>query len=96
MKVTVEEVRRIAALAHLEVAPEAEERLRGHLEKILDYVEKLAGLDTSGVEPPGEGAAGPSPLREDSPVPSLPAREALSNAPDASEGLFRVPRILPG
>ena len=55
----------------------------------------LQALDTSGVPPmshPREGSA----LREDEPHASLDRRTAFEAAPDAAEGLFRVPRVIGG
>jgi aspartyl-tRNA(Asn)/glutamyl-tRNA(Gln) amidotransferase subunit C len=96
MKISLDEVRRVAALAHLDLDPATEERLRGHLEQILDYVEQLNRLDTSDV-PPAIGMTGGSPsFREDREGDSLGSEEALSNAPESGQGHFKVPRILPG
>ena len=50
-KVTVEDVERVAELAHLELAPEETERMLRDLNAILDYVAELNELDTSGVAP---------------------------------------------
>ena len=51
MKLTREEVQRVAMLARLRLTPEDEERLTEQLDNILQYVEKLNQLDTSGIEP---------------------------------------------
>jgi aspartyl-tRNA(Asn)/glutamyl-tRNA(Gln) amidotransferase subunit C len=51
MKISREEVLRVAQLAHLELAPEEVETYRGQLDEILAYVGKLQELDVSGVEP---------------------------------------------
>jgi len=87
------EVRRIAALAHLSVAPEEEERLAQELSAILAYVEKLKSLDTKGV-PPTVVASTASAFREDEIVPCLPLEKALQNAPEVALGAFAVPRII--
>ena len=50
-KVTVQDVERVAELAHLELAPEETERMLRDLNAILDYVAELNELDTSGVAP---------------------------------------------
>ena len=96
MKITLEEVRRVASLAHLELEEDDQERLRGDLEQILAYVEKLNELDTAGVPPAiGTTSAGAG-LREDRAGGSLAPDEALANAPESGQGHFKVPRILPG
>jgi len=50
-RVTVEEVQRVAELAHLELTPEETPRILNDLNAILDYVAELNELDTSGVAP---------------------------------------------
>jgi aspartyl-tRNA(Asn)/glutamyl-tRNA(Gln) amidotransferase subunit C len=51
MKISREDVLRVAQLAHLELAPEDVETYRGQLDEILAYIGKLQELDVSGVEP---------------------------------------------
>src|SRR5271170_4471181 len=51
MKITREEVLRVAELAHLELSPEEVELYRGQLDEILNYIGKLEQLDVSNVEP---------------------------------------------
>jgi len=96
MKITPEEVRRVAVLAHLEMDSGTEERLRESLDQILGYMEQLEGVDTSSVEPAlgvtEEGDA----LRADREVSGVSTDEALRNAPEAGDGHFKVPRVMPG
>jgi aspartyl-tRNA(Asn)/glutamyl-tRNA(Gln) amidotransferase subunit C len=87
------EVRRIAALAHLSVAPEEEERLAKELSGILAYVERLQELDTEGV-PPAAAADNPGALRDDAVLPCLTPEQALENAPAVVLTAFSVPRII--
>ncbi|HKY34178.1 MAG TPA: Asp-tRNA(Asn)/Glu-tRNA(Gln) amidotransferase subunit GatC [Candidatus Polarisedimenticolia bacterium] len=95
MKITLDEVKRIAALAQLDLTAADLERMRGQLDQILRYVDHLAELDTTGVEP-AEGlvAGGGPPLREDEPAPCLPPDEALANAPESGAGHFKVPKVI--
>ena len=64
MKITREDVLRVAELAHLELGEGEVDAYQRHLDSILTYVEKLNALDTSGVEPmaqvapPGAQTAG--------------------------------------
>jgi aspartyl-tRNA(Asn)/glutamyl-tRNA(Gln) amidotransferase subunit C len=90
------EVRRIAALAPLELSPD-EERLFGEqLSAILSYVAQLEELDVSGVEPMTHALAqGEAPwLRDDVVEPSLGPEAALANAPQRDGTCFKVPRII--
>lgn len=74
-KVTVEDVARVAELAHLELAPEETPRMLHDLNAILDYVAELNELDTSGVEPLSQVTellnADKGELRADVVLPSL-------------------------
>lgn len=55
MKITSEDVLRVAELAHLELTAAEVETFRGQLDSILEYVEKLNQLDTANVEPMAGG-----------------------------------------
>ena len=103
MKVTREEVLRVAELAHLELTEAEVESFGRHLDSILTYSEKLNELDTSGVEPmaqvlpPGaasENQQAATPMREDVVAPSYVAEDVLAGAPDASPPYFRVPKVI--
>jgi len=96
MKITREEVRRVAALAHLELDSALEERLRSNLDQILGYVGKLDEIDTAAVEPALGVTEERETYREDLELPGLPADEALANAPESGGGHFKVPRVIPG
>ncbi len=96
MSLSLDEVRRIAALARLDLTPEEERVFVGQLSAILDYVEQLRELDVSGVEPMTHAlAAGEAaPLREDQVLPSLPVERSLAAAPAREGTCFKVPRII--
>ncbi len=51
MKISKEDVLKVAALANLELSDAEVETYRGHLDDILTYIDKLNEIDTSGVEP---------------------------------------------
>ena len=89
------EVARIAELARLELTSEELDLFTKQLGDILDYVEQIRGLDTSGVVPTAHVLNRPV-ERLDDDVASLPRAAALSNAPDPAReaGLFKVPRVL--
>ena len=61
---------------------------------ILGYVEQLAGLDLSGVEPAPYPFDMPLPLRPDTPRPTLAPEEATGNAPAREGSAFAVPKIV--
>jgi len=98
MKISREEVLRVAELGHLELSPEEVETYRGQLEEILTYIAKLEQLDVNGVEPMAQvlqrtDDAHPG-LREDAPRPCEVADCILAQAPDAQKPFFRVPKVI--
>jgi aspartyl-tRNA(Asn)/glutamyl-tRNA(Gln) amidotransferase subunit C len=96
MALSIDEVKKIALLARLELTAEDEKALAGQLSAILSYVEQLQELDVSEVEPMTHAlSAGElSPWREDKVMPSLSPEEALANAPAHEGTCFKVPRII--
>lgn len=92
---TIADVERIAALAHLELTAEEKALFARQLADILAYAQQVQALDTSGV-PATAHVLGERTEREDEPHDSLPLDQVLANAPDADRdaGLFRVPRVI--
>lgn len=96
MKITRDEVLRIAKLARLSLSDAEVQSMTGQLDQILGYVAALQALDTKGVEPTAHVGEMATPFREDEIRPSLTQEEALKNAPKSAGGGFVVPRILEG
>ncbi len=94
MSVSVEEVERIARLAHLILSSQEKEKFTRQLNLILEYMEQLNSVDTSNVEPMSHPLGLTNVFREDEVRPSLPVDEALKNAPDRSGNYFRVPKVI--
>jgi aspartyl-tRNA(Asn)/glutamyl-tRNA(Gln) amidotransferase subunit C len=94
VSLSLDEVRRIAVLARLELSPEEEQLFQGQLSAVLDYVAQLNELDVSGVEPMTHALAEATPLRQDEVRPSLPPEEAVRAAPAREGTFFKVPRII--
>lgn len=94
MKITSEEVDYVALLGRLTLEPEEKIKYQSQLDDILKYMDMLAEVDTSDVEP----MAGPvelyTPLREDEVKPSLSVDEALANAPERMGSSFKVPKVI--
>ena len=96
MALSLDEVRRVAALARLKLSAEEEQLFAGQLSDILEHVRALETLDVTGVPPmthalaEGEAVA----LRPDTLVPGLTPEEALANAPAREGTCFKVPRII--
>jgi aspartyl-tRNA(Asn)/glutamyl-tRNA(Gln) amidotransferase subunit C len=87
-----DEIRHLAGLAQLELDESAIEALRDQLQTILDYVDRLRELELE--EGPADTPPEPRALREDRVRSGLRVDEALENAPEKEDDLFRVPRIL--
>ncbi len=97
MKITREDVLKVAALANLELSPAEVDTYRGHLDDILTYIDKLNEIDTSGIEPLTQVVAASnddSALREDIIVRADIITEVLQGAPDPDPPYFRVPRVI--
>ena|SRR5215207_7544757 len=100
---TIADVERIAALAHLELTDEEKQLFTRQLADILNYAEQLQAIDTTGVPATAHVNAArrieqseDTVERPDEPRPSLSTEDALANAPDAAPDgrLFRVPRVI--
>jgi aspartyl-tRNA(Asn)/glutamyl-tRNA(Gln) amidotransferase subunit C len=103
-RVTVEEVERVAELAHLELTPDETGSMLSDLNAILDYVAELNELDTTGVVPlaqvsdlaresPSE-PGGADRLRADELVPSLDRAAVMTQAPESDQVFFKVPKVI--
>jgi aspartyl-tRNA(Asn)/glutamyl-tRNA(Gln) amidotransferase subunit C len=98
-KVSVEDVKRVAELANLELENEESARMVHDLNAILDYVAQLNELDTKGVTPLAqvtelEGALGASSLRADERVASLDRALVMPQAPETDGVMFKVPTVI--
>jgi aspartyl-tRNA(Asn)/glutamyl-tRNA(Gln) amidotransferase subunit C len=92
--ITLDEVRAIARLAHLSLAPEEETRMTREIGAVLAYVRQLQELDVTGVPPTAHVQIERLPLREDEPRQSLPHELALREAPRVERGGFAVPAFV--
>lgn len=98
-KVSVQDVERVAELAHLELAAEERGRMVHDLNAVLDYVAELNEIDTAGVEPLAEVSelqtgAGASELRADVLVASLERDAVMRQAPETDGVFFKVPKVI--
>ena len=98
MKITREDVVRVAELAYLDLREDELEKYRRQIDEILDYIGKLNELDTSDVEPMAQvladDQAADATMREDLVVPSAVAEDVLRQAPDPEPPYFRVPKVI--
>ena len=91
------DIEKVAQLAHLELAEEELKTFGPQIAGIVSYVEQLNEIDTTnepaigGLTPEGEST---DTARNDEIRGSLGQKTALSEAPDAASGHFRVPKVL--
>lgn len=98
MKISREDVVRVADLAYLDLSEDELEKYRRQIDDILEYIGKLNELDTSNVEPMAQvladDQAADVTMREDIVVPCAVAEDVLSQAPDPEPPYFRVPKVI--
>jgi aspartyl-tRNA(Asn)/glutamyl-tRNA(Gln) amidotransferase subunit C len=90
----LDEVRKVARLARLELSHADLTTMAQQLTDILDYFDKLQQLNTDGVEPLAHPLPVQNVFRPDELQPSLPVDEALANAPERIGDFFGVPAVL--
>ena len=94
MKLSREEIQRVAMLARLRLTAEEEERFTEQLDKILQYMDKLNQLDTSEVQPLAHAVDIVNAFREDKVTNRPNVDVLLVNALVRDETFFRVPKII--
>lgn len=94
MTLSDDDVRHVARLARLDLSDEAVAQLRSQLADILAYAEQVGEVATADVPPMRHPFGLRNVMREDLARESLPRDEAISTAPEAEDGRFRVPRIV--
>jgi aspartyl-tRNA(Asn)/glutamyl-tRNA(Gln) amidotransferase subunit C len=97
--VSVDDVRRVAELASLELTAEEEIRMLRDLNAILRHVSQLNELDTSTVVPMAQvseviGDTPQSVLRPDETVPCLNRSRVMASAPETDSKFFKVPKVI--
>ena len=100
--VTVEDVRRVAELANLDLTAEEETCMQRDLNSILRYVGQLNELDTSDVPPMaqvsemlgGTDVGCGETLRADVVQPSMDRALVMAAAPETDGRFFKVPKVI--
>jgi aspartyl-tRNA(Asn)/glutamyl-tRNA(Gln) amidotransferase subunit C len=92
--IDLEQVRKVALLARLELSPEEEKQFTGQLSSILEYVEQLGELDTANVEPTTRAIEVSNITRDDALEPFAGRGDILDCAPEREDDFFKVPKIL--
>jgi aspartyl-tRNA(Asn)/glutamyl-tRNA(Gln) amidotransferase subunit C len=100
--VTIDDVRRVAELANLELTAEEEPRMQRDLNAILGHIAQLNELDTAGIPAMarvGEMLGGllqdrGEALREDTVRPSVDRAKVMAAAPETDGRFFKVPKVI--
>ena len=87
-------VQNLANLARLQFNEKEKEIIKGDLQRMIHFVDKLNELDTTGVEPLLHMTDAINVLREDEVKGSISREEALKNAPDSDGTFFKVPKVI--
>ena len=87
-----ETIEYVGILAKLELSDEEKEQAKKDMANMLDYIDTLNELDTSGVEPMSHVFPVNNVFREDVVTNGDDREEILANAPEAKEGAFVVPK----
>lgn len=94
MKISREEVEKLAHLSRLQPDEPALQRLQEDMNKMLVFVEKINELNLDGVEPLSYMSDEVNVLRADEVNQVITHEEALKNAPDKDTDYFRVPKVM--
>lgn len=87
-------VDKLANLARLHFKDEEKAAIKNDLQRMIQFVEKLNELDTTGVEPLLHMSEQVNILREDEVKGSISRAEALLNAPLHDDVFFKVPKVI--
>ena len=94
MALKTEDLRNIAHLARLHIEDDSIDRYAEDLSSILELVDQMNQVDSSGVKPLANPLDATQRLRDDE-VTEIDEREKFQQiAPDVEQGLYRVPRVI--
>ncbi len=94
--IDIDQVRKVASLARLELSEAEEQQFTGQLNSILEYVQQLDELDTKDVPPTTRAIEVSNITRPDRLVTFAEREDILNSAPDREEDFFKVPKIMGG
>ena len=89
-----ETIEYVGILAKLELSEEEKEKAKKDMGSMLDYIDKLNELDTTGVEPMSHVFPVQNVFREDVVVNGDDRENILKNAPEEKDGSFVVPKTV--
>ena len=90
--ITDETIEYVGILAKLELSEDEREAAKKDMGRMLDYIDKLNELDTTGVEPMSHMFPVQNVFREDVVINGDESAKTLQNAPEEKDNMFVVPR----
>ena len=94
MEVNDELVNNLAKLSRLQFNEQEKEIIKKDLQRMIEFVDKLKELDTTGVAPLLHMTSSVNVLREDVVQGSISREDALKNAPETDGVFFKVPKVI--
>jgi len=97
VRISEADIRRVAELANLALTEDEVARMAQDMDGILQHIDKLSELDTTGVEPMAQvlfDAEETATLREDRERAPLSNADAVANAAVTSGGYYKVPKVI--
>lgn len=84
----------VAHLARLELSDDEANAFQRQLSTVVQYMQQIAEVDLSDIEPTSHGQAVYNVMRTDTSRPGLDREVVLANAPRRSGDTFQVPKIV--
>ena len=94
MSLTLEQVKRIAHLARIEISDSEALSTQGHLNGIFQLIEQMQAVDTTGVEPMAHAQELSQRLRPDAVIETDRRAAYQAVAPETELGLYLVPKVI--
>lgn len=94
MSLSHDQIRRIAQLARVAVRADEAEAVRERLSRVIDFIDQLQGVDTTGIEPMSHALDLVQPLRPDAVTESDQRAGFQAGAPAVEAGLYLVPKVI--
>lgn len=87
-----ETIEYVGILAKLELSEDEKEQAKKDMGRMLDYIDKLGELDTTGIEPMSHVFSVQNVFREDVVTNGDESEKTLKNAPGEKDNMFMVPK----
>ncbi len=94
MKLSKEDVLKLARLSRLKLSDEEVEKYQTELTAILNYVNQLEDVDVAGLEPTYQVTGLTSVMRADEVLPQVEQEKLLKNVPNSEGTHIKVKRMV--